>query len=333
MDTNDTNKQKFFIVIGVVIFALLVLVSIVIQVSRSPSNFPVGIIVTIPAGSTVTDASHILAQAGIIRSSFVYVAYTFLVHDGHGIKAGSYLFDQPESVLRVVYRLAFGIQGLTKIKITIPEGSNYRDLSKILGLNLNEFASSTSFSSSTFLTEAKANEGYLFPDTYFFYSNTTGEQVISTMRANFNEQIKAIATSSANFSIKNHVTMKDIVTMASIVEKEATSTADRQIIAGILWKRIADSYPLQVDPPFYYFLGKDSSRLTLADLAVDSPYNLYKNKGLPPTPIDNPGIDALFATVNPTATKYWYYLSDKKGGMHYAITYEQHLVNKAEYVN
>jgi len=326
--------QKYALKIGAVsAFVLLSLALIIIQVSRSPSYFPVGTIVTIPAGATVTDASHILAQAGIIRSSFAYVAYTILIHDGHGIKAGSYLFDQPQSVLRVAYRLAFGIQGLMKIKVMIPEGSDSADITKILSDDISGFASSSLLVSTTFLAEAKANEGYLFPDTYFFYSNTTPDQVIGAMRANFDEQIKSIATSSANFSTKNHVSMKDIVTMASIVEKEATSTADRQIIAGILWKRIANNYPLQVDPPFYYFLGKDSSQLTSADLAVDSPYNLYKNKGLPPTPIDNPGLDALFATVNPTPTKYWYYLSDKKGGMHYAITYEQHLVNKAEYVN
>ena len=140
-------------------------------------------------------------------------------------------------------------------------------------------------------------------------------------------------SSSDAFSIKNHVSYDQIVTMASIVEKEATSLADRQIIAGILWRRLADKYPLQVDPPFYYFLNKDSSQLTLADLAIDSPYNLYKHKGLTPTPIDNPGFDALYATVNPTVTKYWYYLSDSKGVMHYAITYDEHLANKAKYIN
>ena len=127
--------------------------------------------------------------------------------------------------------------------------------------------------------------------------------------------------------------MDDIVTMASIVEKEATSTVDRQIIAGILWKRLADSYPLQVDAPFYYLLGKDSAHLTVVDLALDSSYNLYTHKGLTPTPIDNPGLDALSASINPTTTKYWYYLSDKKGNMHYAITYDEHLLNKEKYVN
>ena len=119
--------------------------------------------------------------------------------------------------------------------------------------------------------------------------------------------------------------------MASIVEKEATSTNDRRIIAGILWKRISEDYPLQVDPPFFYTLGKDSSELTLSDLASDSPYNLYTHKGLPPTPIDNPGLDAISATVSPIATNYMFYLSGQEGNMHYAKTLAEHLINKEKY--
>ena len=332
--------KKYTLIISAVISLLLMFVVIlVVQVSRSPSNFPVGTVVTIPDGTAVKDASHILAQAGVIRSASAFIIYNRFINGDKGIKAGSFLFDKPESVLRVAYRTAFGIQNLENIKITIPEGSNFRDITKIISKNISGFASSTRATNSTSVNGenlyslAKSNEGFLFPDTYYFYSNTTPDQIILAMRSNFNNQIKAIATSSVNFSALNHITMNDIVKMASIVEKEATSTTDRKIIAGILWKRIADNYPLQVDPPFYYFLGKDSSQLTLTDLAVDSPYNLYKNKGLPLTPIDNPGLDALFATVNPTVTKYWYYLSDKKGGMHYAITYDQHLANKAKYVN
>jgi UPF0755 protein len=250
-----------------------------------------------------------------------------LIHDGAGIKAGQYFFNQPQSVLRVAYRTSYGIQDLTKIKITIPEGFDSKNITKLISKAIPNFASST------FYLLAKSEEGYLFPDTYYFYQNTTPDQAIQAMELNFNNQLQDILSSTKSFSVKNKVTMDNIVTMASIVEKEATSTIDRQIIAGILWKRIADKYPLQVDPPFYYILGKDSSQLTVDDLAIDSPYNLYKNKGLPPTPIDNPGLDAIYATVNPTTTKYWYYLSDSKGMMHYAVTYNEHLANKAKYIN
>jgi UPF0755 protein len=211
---------------------------------------------------------------------------------------------------------------LPRIKVTIPEGYNSRDISVVLSKNIPGFASTT------FLQSAKAQEGYLFPDTYFFYPNTTPQEAVSAMRADFDARIAGASSSIKAFGKSE----SDIIKMASIVEKEATSSVDRRIIAGILWKRLADNYPLQVDPPFFYFLGKDSSQLTLADLSVDSPYNLYKHAGLPPTPIDNPGFGAIMDTVTPTATSYWYYLSDSKGNMHYAVTYDEHLVNKAKWV-
>ncbi|HTK33298.1 MAG TPA: endolytic transglycosylase MltG [Candidatus Paceibacterota bacterium] len=325
---SSSRKKKYFIKFGLALFlALLAAAVFVIQYSRAPSPFPSNMIVTIPAGSTVSQAGEILAQQGIIRSSFAYKVYAVLIHDGAGIQAGQYLFDQPQSVVRVAYRTAYGIQGLTKIKVTIPEGSSSKDITAIIGKAI------PLIDQKSLLLMAKAEEGYLFPDTYFFYQNTIPEQVISAMKLNFSSQMPNIQSTMQAFMKKKHVTVDDVVTMASIVEKEATSTIDRQIIAGILWKRLADKYPLQVDPPFFYFLGKDSSQITTADLAIDSPYNLYKNKGLPPTPIDNPGIDALFSTVSPTVTNYWYYLSDKKGNMHYAVTYEQHLANKEKYVN
>lgn len=322
------SKKKYFVRAGLVFLIAAVLLGLyVIQESRAPRNFPVNIIVTIPSGSTVSEAGDILAQKGIVRSSFMYKVYAVLIHDGAGIQAGQYLFDAPQSTLRVVYRTAYGIQGLTKIKITIPEGSSSKDITGIVSKAI------PAIDANALLLATKSHEGYLFPDTYFFYQNTTPEQVVNEMKSNFEKQTIKIAATAQAFSSQKKVTMKDIVTMASIVEKEATSTIDRQIISGILWKRYFDSYPLQVDPPFFYILGKDSSQITTKDLAIDSPYNLYKNKGLPPTAIDNPGLDALFATVAPTQTKYWYYLSDKKGNMHYAVTYDQHLVNKAKWVD
>lgn len=322
------HKPKYLFIISIVSVVIFICVAIfVIQYSRSPSNFPRNTIVNIPDGTSVTQAGVILEHAGVIRSRVAYRIYTVLIHDGAGIKAGQYLFDIPQSVVRIAYRTAFGIQDLTKIKVTIPEGSNSKNITNILSKNIPDFASST------FYTLARANEGYLFPDTYYFYQNTTPDQVLKEMRSNFDDQIKSIATSTNIFLKTNKLQLKDAITMASIVEKEATSDEDRKIIAGILWKRLDDKYPLQVDPPFFYILNKTSSQLTTKDLATDSPYNLYKHIGLPPTPIDNPSLEALSATINPTTTKYWYYLSDKEGNMHYAVTYDQHLANKAKWVD
>ncbi len=298
------------------------LAAIVVIGSIPPSDFPAGLVFTVRQNSTLSGTADQLAANHIVRSAVMYKAYVVLLHDGHGIQAGDYLFDAPQSALRVAYRTAYGIEGLPKIKTTIPEGSDAKDISIILGKSIAGFASTT------FLSMAKSQEGYLFPDTYYFYKNTTPQQAIESMKSDFDARIATISSSISAFGKP----IVDVVKMASIVEKEATSTVDRRIIAGILWKRLADKYPLQVDPPFYYFLGKDSAQLTLDDLAVDSPYNLYKHTGLPPTPIDSPSLDAILATVTPTDTPYWYYLSDKHGNMHYSATFDGQLVNKAKYL-
>ena len=168
----------------------------------------------------------------------------------------------------------------------------------------------------------------MFPDTYYIYENATAEGVVLQLRNTFKEKIKTELLAIQALG----KTMDDVITMASIVEKEATKMEDRKIIAGILWKRLEIGMPLQVDPPFYYTLGKDSLSLTTTDLRTDTPYNTYTNKGLPPTPIGNPGLGAIEATVNPTKSKYLFYLSDKSGTMHYAVDHDGHVANKVKYL-
>jgi UPF0755 protein len=120
--------------------------------------------------------------------------------------------------------------------------------------------------------------------------------------------------------------------MASIIEKEAKGEEDRYFISGILWKRISKGIPLQVDAPFLYILGKESSELTRADLAINSPFNTYKNKGLTPSPIGNPGLESIKAAIKPKDSPYLYYLHDSDGNIHYAKTYTEHLKNINKYL-
>ncbi|MEI7513041.1 MAG: endolytic transglycosylase MltG, partial [bacterium] len=130
----------------------------------------------------------------------------------------------------------------------------------------------------------------------------------------------------------NDSNFNEIITMASIIEGEAMKDEDRKIIADILWRRIDIGMMLQVDTTFMYINGKASSEITKADLKINSPYNTYTHKGLPPTPISNPGIEAINSAMFPTANKYLYYLSDKDGVMHYAVTFAEHKKNKEKYL-
>ena len=315
----SSNARRVIIGVSLAVFILLVAT---VFASTSPGTFPGRSIFSIQDGSSLSSIAHDLEDAKIIRSPFLFKTFVVLIGGSTKVIRGDYLFDQPQSVLRVAYRISRGVQGLARYKVTIPEGLDSVAISNIVKKSI------PGFDTAGFITLARKNEGYLFPDTYFFFENVKPADVVSAMRANFNKQTVTLLPKVASFGKP----LADVVTMASIVEKEATSTVDRQIIAGILWKRLANNIALQVDPPFFYYLNKTSEQLTVTDLAADSPYNLYKHTGLTPTPIDNPGIDALQATLNASSTKYFFYLSDRKGNMHYATTYEAHLANKAKYM-
>jgi UPF0755 protein len=182
------------------------------------------------------------------------------------------------------------------------------------------------FNKEEFLNLAKGREGYLFPDTYFVSGSVNPSEIIQMMENNFTKKI----TSVPGIATSTH-TLKDIITMASILEGEALPK-DRAVVAGILWKRLGMGMPLQVDSTFSYVNGKNTYELTLDDLKIDSPYNTYEHKGLPPGPISNPGLDAIISALTPTKTKYLYFLTEKDGTIHYAKTFEEHKRNKELYL-
>lgn len=133
--------------------------------------------------------------------------------------------------------------------------------------------------------------------------------------------------------LKSGHSLDEILTMASILEKEANKTADRKKIAGVLWHRIDIGMPLQTDATFPYYLGRNTFEVTRTDLQTDHPYNTYTNKGLPPGPIGNPGLDSILAAAQPTKSNYIFFLSDRQGNFHYSVTYEGHLANKRRYLD
>ena len=332
MDTHmNLFWMKYKIVISAIIFFILGCGVFIVIGSTAPSDFPHDTIITIPKNIGISETAYILKNQNIIRSEFLFKAYTVLLGGKGNIKAGEYLFDQAQSVLKITRRIITGAQGMSRIRVTIPEGLNAKEISKLLSKNIPGFASST------FVTLATPLEGYLSPDTYYFYTNVTPQEVMDTMNTEYQQKILTLQSAIRSFiaqtsSSKLKINEQDIVTLASIIEKEANSMTDRQIVAGILWKRLSIGMALQVDPPFHYFLGKDLSQLTTDDLKKESPYNLYLHTGLPPTPIDNPSLDAIIATISPTKTNYLFYLSGKDGVMHYATTFDGHVANKQKYL-
>lgn len=291
--------------------------------SSSPSGFPDSVTVTIADGTGLSGAAEQLKDEGVIRSTFLYKAYAVLQGGKTGLKSGQYLFDEPQSSLRVAYRLVNGIEGFRRYKVTIPEGLASYDIARQIKRSI------PTFDTKKFLELAIPQEGYLFPDTYFFPENLTPERAVAEMRVNFDRQTGKLTIPLTFLNKSFH----DVITMASIVEEEASSTEDRRKIAGVLWRRLEIGMPLQVDPPFFYLFGKTSAELTKTDLATSSPYNTYKFTGLPPGPISNPGLDAISATVHPTDTDYLFFLAGADGRIYYAVDHDGHVRNKEKYLN
>lgn len=262
-----------------------------------------------------------LYQGKIIKNKKIF--RVLLVASGYDtkLKPNMYTFDKAENMLGVFYHIAKDSSNARGVKVVIPEGSTVSEIKIITEKAFSEFQAQPSVSVFT-----KRDEGYLFPDTYFFSINSTESEIVAKLKQTFTEKTKTL------FAGKTESEIKDIVTMASIIEKEGRNAEERKMISGILWKRIEIGMPLQVDATFLYTKGKGTSELTLGDLKEDSLYNTYIHTGLPVGPINNPGLETLDAALHPTESPYLFYLHDKTGLIHYAKTFPEHIKNKNKYL-
>lgn len=308
------------------IIALVVLggiaISVYVFMLQPPAEFPVDRLVNVPEG-TLSEVSAILKENGVIRSEYAFQAFVMIFGDAHTVRAGDYIFKQPRDVIGVAKAISRGVFGLEPIRIRIVEGATTREMAIIFRSQLERF------NERNFLALAQPKEGYLFPDTYFFLPNATEETVIQSMTQNFDNRILELMEPIIN----SGRTLDEIIKMASIIEREARIPADRRMISGVLWNRIEKGMALQVDAVFLYSIGKSTFQLTLADLTSDSPYNTYRQKGLPPTPIGSPSLDSIEAAAVPTENPYLFYLADRRGKTYYSKTYKEHLQKKAIYID
>lgn len=314
-----STPQFLILIIGLILVALI---GLSIFGSMTPKDYPEGTFnINVPKDTSISSVADKLYGYHVISSKFLFKVSSVIFSGNRGIFAGDYRFTEPQNLFTIASRMVKGEQGQPKIKITIPEGTNVYDMAFIYLKNLSDF------NAPRFVSLAQKYEGYLFPDTYYFLANASPEEIIRTMRNNFNEKIQAIDQQIKSFNKP----LSQIITMASIVEEEARADESRRIISGILWKRLEKNMPLQVDAPFYYITGK-AGGFTLDDLKINSPYNTYLNKGLPKAPISNPGLDTILDTVKPKETNYWFYLTGNDGEMRYATNFDQHIENRNTYL-
>lgn len=260
-----------------------------------------------------------LKETGLIRNEIFFKYYAGLTGLDTEIKAGRFRLDPPLTPARVLHLLTNPEN--EEIAITIPEGNTIFDIDK-------QLTEKGIIEDGAFVAWAKAQpkavEGYLFPDTYFIFSKNFGPADLGQkMLANFETKVRE--SLKEDFQ-KNSRNMEEIITMASILEKEVRTQADYPIVSGILWKRLDNGWPLQTDATLLY--GKKDRTITPEVLEEDSSYNTYTRKGLPETPIGNPGLETIRASLHPTNSPYWFYLTSPDGEVIYAKTNEEHDANK-----
>lgn len=244
MDFQSSYKQWIrYLIVFVGVVAVLVVFFRTLLIA--PTDFPVPYRLTIEPGQTLFSVSRELTDDSVIRSPRLFEIFMIALGSEKKVSEGEYYFAQPVSSFEIALRISGRQFGIDRKKVTFPEGFTNKQMATRLAQTFD------SFDTSLFLTLANEYEGYLFPDTYGFFPSVTPDAIVVTLRRNFTTKIasleKDIAVSSRS--------KKDLIIMASIIEKEARGENDRTIISGILWKRIDSGIPLQVDAPFLYLLG------------------------------------------------------------------------------
>lgn len=315
------------IIVTVIISVLFILVGLFWWTDAMGSvdkNDTTPIMFIVPHGQGSKEISKRLAVAGLVRSQIgFYLLVRFFGTDGQ-IQAGDFRLNKSMDARTVASELTHGI---LDVWVTTLEGWRDEEIAMALSKDLN-------LPEKEFLKVA--TEGYMFPDTYLIPKDATAGAIAVMFMDNFNKKITPEMQSALK---KEELTKDELVIIASLVEREGRSAADRPIIAGILLNRLRKNWPLQVDATLQYALGYQQKEktwwkkeLTDEDKKVDSPYNTYLNPGLPPGPIANPGLEAIKAVVYPQITDYMYYLHDSAGAAHYAKTIEEHMDNIAKYL-
>lgn len=273
----------------------------------------------VPKGAAVRAIGNELKEEGLIRDPVIFFLYVKKNNLDTSIQAGSYKLSPSMTLEQIIKTMQ---TGSIDAWVTIPEGYRSEEVAEVLAQSVDSYDDS-------WIMSLKENEGFLFPDTYLIPRDADVDTVISIMRNNFNTKVVEAGIDP------NDPEILDIVTMASLIEREAITDDEKPLIASVISNRLDEGMGLDIDATLQYITGENGSWWevpTGAERAIDSPYNTYRYAGLPPGPIANPGIEAIKAAVNPARTSYYYYIHDSSGENHFAETLEGHNRNIDEYL-
>jgi UPF0755 protein len=291
--------------------------------------------VEIPPGSGTAGMGRRLAEAGVIRSANSFRVAVWLRGNARRLQAGEYRFDRPMTAAEVVDKIARG--DVYVRSITFREGLTVREMAA--HYESSGFGTASDFIAASKRADlitavdpaAKDLEGYLFPDTYTLPRRATADQLIERMVDRFQ---KALTPDVRDQAAQRGLSVRELITLASLVEKETGKAEERPIVAGVYWNRLKIGMGLQCDPTVIYALmlaGRYDGNIRKGDLQIDSPYNTYRYAGLPPGPIAAPGEAAIKASANPADVPYLYFVSRNDGSHVFSTTLEEHNRNVNEF--
>lgn len=298
------------------------------------------IVFEIKKGEGGREVSFNLKKEGLIRFGIPFRLYIYFKGYSKKIQAGFFSLSPAMNIPKIVEKFVKGEVIIEKI--TIIEGWNKTEIANYLEekgivksqdflekIKLIYWREKYEFLKQIDNFYAKDLEGYLFPDTYFVKKGVGVKEIVEMMLENFDKKLSKELREEIERQKK---TIFEIIIMASMLEKEVKTLEDKKLVSGILWKRLENKIPLQVDATITYITGKKTTKISKEDLQIDSPYNTYKYLGLPPGPISNPGLESILAAIYPIESEYWYYLSTPEGKTIFSKTLKEHNLAKAEYL-
>lgn len=336
--SDGTKMEPSFLVrVTTVAVFLIALAALGVVVTKSYITMPVStgsdakaVIVRVRPGMDASAIASMLEEEGVIRSSEHFRWFNRLYVVDKKLQAGDYLLSTDMSLSQIVERLQHG--RVEPISVMFPEGLHLRQIADTLAdkglvdrerfLEVARDETLVYGSNSPIPKPVASLEGYLFPDTYLFAPTMTEEQIVRIMADRFVEvALPLLQETAAPLELSIH----EVVTLASIVEKEALFRREQSTIASVFFNRLAINMPLQADPTVAYLFDEHRSRLLFADLEIPSPYNTYRNRGLPPGPIASPGLHAIQAVLRPERTDYMYFVGRGDGTHVFTRTFNEHV--------
>jgi UPF0755 protein len=358
-NTTIKKRRGLFSCLFIILIPLFLIVAAVMfainwynDAIYNSSNSSVVTELNVNEGDTLLSIADKLESEGLIKSKDALRIYVRLNNIDANIKPGQYNIPHNYTVSQIIEVLE---QGVFKpsVWVTVREGLWDKEVAEILLTKFNESSDNNTFSTeeflnivdnpdsqtfsvelSTFLNDVKPMgkplTGFLFPDTYRFDSDASELEIIETMVLNFQKRMIDNQIDMNNVT-QNQNTLEnfyEVLSLASILEKESGGDEDDNLISGVFHNRLADNYPLESDVTVNFAKGKDELFVSFDDIEIDSPYNTYKYAGLIPTPINNPGIRSIKATLNPETTNYYFFwrsMSESK--TYFGVTFNDHQLN------